>query len=44
MTVDDPAAMESGGPLQMHWSPTTAAGSPPIITVGTPGEEIGPPT
>jgi len=36
--------MVSGGPAQTHISPITAAGLPPINTVGTPGPDIGPPT
>ena len=43
-TVLEPIAMVSGGPTQVHESPITAAGSFPIITVGTPGPTIGPPT
>jgi hypothetical protein len=26
ITVADPMAIESGGPVQVHWSPTVAAG------------------
>src|SRR5690554_2398456 len=36
--------MVSGGPAQTHISPITAAGLPPINTVGTPGPDTGPPT
>src|SRR5690554_1811963 len=36
--------MVSGGPAQTHTSPITAAGFPPINTVGTPGPDTGPPT
>src|SRR5690554_7247084 len=36
--------MVSGGPAQTHISPITAAGFPPINTVGTPGPDTGPPT
>src|SRR5690554_4105152 len=36
--------MVSGGPAQTHMSPITAAGFPPINTVGTPGPDTGPPT
>src|SRR5690554_2676107 len=36
--------MVSGGPEQTHISPITAAGLPPINTVGTPGPDTGPPT
>ena len=36
--------MVSGGPTQVHISPTTAAGILPINTLGTPGPTIGPPT
>lgn len=36
--------MASGGPTQTQESPTTAAGRPPISTVGTPGPITGPPT
>ena len=43
-TVADPAAMVSGGPVQVSISPTLAAGIPPIITVGHPGGITGPPT
>src|SRR4051812_42353237 len=44
MTFIEPMAMVSGGPVQTHMSPTTAAGMPLISTVGTPGPVIGPPT
>ena len=44
ITVDEPFAIESGGPAQVHISPTQAAGSPPISTVGLPGGKTGPPT
>lgn len=43
-TVPDPAAIVSGGPVQVAISPTLAAGMPPISTVGHPGGRIGPPT
>jgi hypothetical protein len=36
--------MLSGGPIQTHISPITAAGIFPINTVGAPGPVIGPPT
>ena len=36
--------MASGGPTQVQRSPTTAAGMPPMRTVGTPGPTTGPPT
>ena len=35
--------MLSGGPVHMHISPMTAAGSLPINTVGAPGPMTGPP-
>src|SRR3954465_7214508 len=44
ITFAEPMAMVSGGPVQTHMSPTTAAGMPLISTVGTPGPVIGPPT
>jgi hypothetical protein len=44
ITVADPMAMVSGGPMQVQLSPTTAAGMLPINTVGTPGPTMGPPT
>ena len=44
ITVPDPAAMVSGGPVQVNISPTRAAGKPPISTVGQPGGSTGPPT
>lgn len=43
-TVDEPFAITSGGPAQVHISPTHAAGNPPINTVGLPGGNMGPPT
>jgi hypothetical protein len=43
-TVAEPFKIVSGGPTQMQVSPNTAAGSPPITTVGVPGPIIGPPT
>jgi hypothetical protein len=43
-TVPEPAAIVSGGPEQVHMSPTFAAGIPAIITVGVPGGITGPPT
>ncbi len=42
-TVADPFCMLSGGPAQVHILPTVAAGCPPIITLGTPGGNMGPP-
>jgi len=36
--------MVSGGPTHTQLSPTTAAGKPPIRTVGAPGPTTGPPT
>jgi hypothetical protein len=36
--------MASGGPVQTQVSPNTAAGMPPINTVGAPGPMTGPPT
>lgn len=44
ITDDDPLTMISGGPTQTKLSPTLAAGSFPINTVGSPGPTIGPPT
>ena len=44
MTFIEPFAITSGGPTHVHIPPTTAAGIPPIITVGTPGGRTGPPT
>ena len=43
-TVPDPLTMVSGGPTHTHISPTTAAGCPPMSTVGTDGPVMGPPT
>src|ERR1035441_8790768 len=43
-TVLQPITMTSGGPTQVAMSPTRAAGSIPISTVGQPGGRIGPPT
>ncbi len=43
-TVIEPLTIESGGPTQVAMSPTLAAGTPPIKTVGQPGGRIGPPT
>jgi hypothetical protein len=43
MTVADPLTIVSGGPTQTQLSPTTAAGSLAISTVGTPGPTTGPP-
>src|SRR5690606_14421156 len=43
-TVGAPITIESGGPAHWAASPTRAAGSPPIKTVGEPGPVIGPPT
>jgi len=40
----EPLTIESGGPAQTHRSDTTAAGIPPINTVGTQGPVMGPPT
>ena len=44
ITVAEPFAMVSGGPVQVQLSPTTAAGMPPISTVAAPGPMMGPPT
>jgi hypothetical protein len=44
ITVPDPAAIVSGGPVQVSMSPTLAAGWPPNNTVGQPGGITGPPT
>src|SRR5690554_2797870 len=44
ITVDEPLTIESGGPTQVHMSPTLAAGIPPINTVGGPEGRMGPPT
>lgn len=44
MTVAEPLTMLSGGPVQTHMSPMTAAGILPMSTVGAPGPVIGPPT
>ena len=44
ITVADPAAMVSGGPVQVNISPARAAGKPPISTVEQPGGSTGPPT
>jgi hypothetical protein len=44
ITVADPATMVSGGPVQVHMSPTLAAGMFAIITVGQPAGMTGPPT
>jgi hypothetical protein len=44
ITVAEPAAIVSGGPVQTSISPTLAAGIPPIKTVGQPGGRTGPPT
>jgi hypothetical protein len=44
MTVIDPLIITSGGPTQTALSPTTAAGSLPINTLGTQGPTTGPPT
>ena len=43
-TVADPLTIVSGGPTQTQLSVTTAAGIPPISTVGAPGPTMGPPT
>src|SRR5262249_22679924 len=43
-TVIEPSAITSGGPTQVAISPTRAAGTPAIITVGQHGGRIGPPT
>ena len=40
MTPLEPMAIVSGGPTQMHISPTTAAGEPPISTVGNRPQDI----
>ena len=42
--VNDPSMTESGGPTHTHMLPMVAAGTPAMITVGAPGETIGPPT
>jgi hypothetical protein len=42
-TENDPKAIVSGGPTQVHMSPTRAAGIKPIDTVTLP-MMIGPPT
>jgi hypothetical protein len=44
ITVADPIATVSGGPVHKSISPTLAAGIPPIITVGQPGGRTVPPT
>src|SRR5581483_6752350 len=44
LTVAEPLTMVSGGPMQNNRSPTLAAGSPPISTVGRQGPIMGPPT
>ena len=44
ITVADPLTIESGGPTHTAMSPTRAAGSPAIKTMGHPGPLIGPPT
>lgn len=44
ITVDEPFTIASGGPTHTHISPTTAAGSFPINTLGTLGPTTGPPT
>lgn|GEM_PF-6993135 len=44
ITVAEPVTIVSGGPTQVHVSPTTAAGNAPINTVGTQGPATGPPT
>src|SRR3954468_5142305 len=44
ITFIEPIAIASGGPTQVHMSPTRAAGSPAMRTVTAPGGRIGPPT
>ena len=44
ITLEDPETMLSGGPTQVHMSPTVAAGCPAISTVAAPGGRMGPPT
>src|SRR3954468_3026077 len=44
ITFVEPIAITSGGPTQVHMSPTRAAGRPAIRTVTAPGGRIGPPT
>jgi hypothetical protein len=44
ITVAEPFAITSGGPVQVSISPTRAAGIPPMSTVGHPGGNTGPPT
>lgn len=43
ITVADPMAIVSGGPVQIAISPTVAAGMPPMMTLGEP-LAMGPPT
>jgi hypothetical protein len=43
-TVADPLMIESGGPTHTHMLPSVAEGIMPIMTVGPPGETMGPPT
>src|SRR4051794_39782131 len=44
MTVALPLTIVFGGPTHVTMSPITAAGSPPMSTVGAPGPITGPPT
>jgi len=44
ITLEDPDAIVSGGPVHIALSPTLAAGFPPINTVGSPAGIMGPPT
>jgi len=44
ITVAEPLAIISGGPVQKHLSLILAAGMPPMSTVGAHGGRIGPPT
>ncbi len=41
ITVAEPFTTVSGGPVQVHMSPTRNAGTPPIITVAPPGGNAG---
>jgi hypothetical protein len=44
ITVPEPAAIVSGGPVHVSISPDLAAGIPPINTVAQPAGNTGPPT
>ncbi len=44
ITVAEPLAIVSGGPVQVAISVALAAGIPPINTVIAPGGRMGPPT